>query len=121
MNLKMRFAIVLSAVLLSQVLAVTISETNGNRFISASQGKSVSNVEGLVTAKSPSRLYLRSITADSDNRASEAIYVYGSDVAQVGRNIFFTVNVNFTRKGGGLSIEGDARPPVNGGVEKRLS
>lgn len=39
MNLKMRFAIVLSEVLLSQVLAVTISEINGNRFISAYQGK----------------------------------------------------------------------------------
>ncbi|KAF7171890.1 hypothetical protein CNMCM6106_006244 [Aspergillus hiratsukae] len=36
-----------------------------------------------------------------------------------GKNKFFTVNVHFTSKGGGTSIEGDARPPVNGGVAKR--
>jgi predicted extracellular nuclease len=35
------------------------------------------------------------------------------------KNKFFTVNVHFTSKGGGSSIEGDARPPVNGGVAKR--
>lgn len=33
---------------------------------------------------------------------------------------FFTVNVHFTSKGGGTSIEGDARPPVNGGVDQRI-
>lgn len=36
-----------------------------------------------------------------------------------GRNKFFTINVHFGSKGGGSSIEGDARPPVNGGVEDR--
>lgn len=36
-----------------------------------------------------------------------------------GKNKFFTINVHFTSKGGGSSIDGDARPPVNGGVEKR--
>ena len=33
---------------------------------------------------------------------------------------FFTVNVHFGSKGGSSSIMGDARPPVNGGLEKRL-
>ena len=33
---------------------------------------------------------------------------------------FFTINVHFTSKGGGSSIEGDARPPVNGGVDHRI-
>ena len=33
---------------------------------------------------------------------------------------FFTVNVHFTSKGGSSGIEGDARPPVNGGVEQRI-
>jgi predicted extracellular nuclease len=33
---------------------------------------------------------------------------------------FFTVNVHFGSKGGSSSIQGDARPPVNGGVEDRL-
>jgi len=34
---------------------------------------------------------------------------------------FFTVNVHFGSKGGSSSIQGDARPPVNGGVEDRLA
>ncbi|KAF2836651.1 DNase I-like protein [Patellaria atrata CBS 101060] len=36
-----------------------------------------------------------------------------------GRNKFFTVNVHFGSKGGSSSIEGDPRPPVNGGVDDR--
>jgi predicted extracellular nuclease len=36
-----------------------------------------------------------------------------------GKNSFFTINVHFGSKGGSSSIEGDARPPVNGGVEDR--
>lgn len=36
-----------------------------------------------------------------------------------GKNKFFTVNVHFGSKGGSSSIEGDARPPVNGGIEDR--
>lgn len=38
-----------------------------------------------------------------------------------GENMFFTINVHLTSKGGSSGIEGDARPPVNGGVEKRTS
>jgi predicted extracellular nuclease len=33
---------------------------------------------------------------------------------------FFTVNVHFGSKGGGSSLHGDARPPVNGGVQDRI-
>lgn len=36
-----------------------------------------------------------------------------------GKNKFFTVNVHFGSKGGSSSIMGDARPPVNGGVDDR--
>lgn len=36
-----------------------------------------------------------------------------------GKNPFFTVNVHWTSKGGSSSLEGDARPPVNGGVNVR--
>lgn len=32
---------------------------------------------------------------------------------------FFTINVHFTSKGGSSSDQGDARPPVNGGVDQR--
>lgn len=38
-----------------------------------------------------------------------------------GKNKFFTVNVHFGSKGGGSPIQGDARPPVNGGVYDRLA
>ncbi|KAK5725938.1 hypothetical protein LTR15_004128 [Elasticomyces elasticus] len=38
-----------------------------------------------------------------------------------GKNKFFTVNVHWTSKGGGSSLQGDARPPVNGGVAQRNS
>ncbi|KAG9564513.1 DNase I-like protein, partial [Aureobasidium melanogenum] len=36
-----------------------------------------------------------------------------------GKNSLFTINVHFGSKGGSSSIEGDARPPVNGGVDDR--
>jgi predicted extracellular nuclease len=32
---------------------------------------------------------------------------------------FFTINVHFSSKGGSTGLHGDARPPVNKGVEKR--
>ncbi|RYP53262.1 hypothetical protein DL770_011000 [Monosporascus sp. CRB-9-2] len=34
---------------------------------------------------------------------------------------FFTVNVHFGSKGGSTTLHGDARPPVNNGVEKRTA
>ncbi|OJJ79692.1 endonuclease/exonuclease/phosphatase family protein [Aspergillus glaucus CBS 516.65] len=63
--------------LLSPALAVSISEINGNRFLSPYQSESISNVEGLVTAKASSGFYLRSTSPDSADRTSESIYVYG--------------------------------------------
>lgn len=38
-----------------------------------------------------------------------------------GKNKFFTVNVHFGSKGGSSSIEGDYRPPINGGVDDRTA
>ncbi|KAL3477123.1 Endonuclease/exonuclease/phosphatase [Aspergillus californicus] len=67
----------LSAILPS-VAAVTIAEINGNAYISPYSGKSVSGVEGLVTAKGEDGFFLRSTSPDSDDATSEAIYVYGS-------------------------------------------
>lgn len=37
----------------------------------------------------------------------------------IGGDTIFTINVHFGSKGGSSSIYGDARPPVNGGVEDR--
>ncbi|KAK4561644.1 hypothetical protein LTR86_004323 [Recurvomyces mirabilis] len=36
-----------------------------------------------------------------------------------GKNTFFTVNVHWTSKGGSSSLQGDPRPPINGGIEER--
>ncbi|KAL9026262.1 MAG: hypothetical protein Q9196_005044 [Gyalolechia fulgens] len=36
-----------------------------------------------------------------------------------GKDNFFTVNVHWTSKGGSTSLQGDPRPPVNGGIENR--
>lgn len=38
-----------------------------------------------------------------------------------GEKPFFTVNVHFTSKGGSTSLHGDARPPVNLGVDQRTA
>lgn len=38
-----------------------------------------------------------------------------------GSGSFFSVNLHFQSKGGSSSLHGDARPPVNGGVEDRLA
>lgn len=40
-------------------------------------------------------------------------------IAKDGNKSFFTVNVHFSSKGGGSSVHGDVRPPINGAVEKR--
>ena len=36
-----------------------------------------------------------------------------------GKGNFFTVNVHWTSKGGSTSLQGDSRPPVNGGLDAR--
>lgn len=41
-------------------------------------------------------------------------------IAQGARNPFFTVNVHWSSKGGGTSLQSDGRTPVNGAVQKRL-
>ncbi|KAL4950591.1 Endonuclease/exonuclease/phosphatase [Aspergillus filifer] len=58
--------------------AVTISEINGNAYLSPLQGEHVTDVEGLVTAIGESGFFLRSTSPDDDDATSESIYVYGS-------------------------------------------
>ncbi|KAK3946517.1 hypothetical protein QBC32DRAFT_357845, partial [Pseudoneurospora amorphoporcata] len=66
--------------------ALTIAEINGNRFISSYNGQTVSDVTGLVTAKSSAGFYIRSTIPDDDEATSESIYVYSSTISK-------TVNV----------------------------
>lgn len=61
------------------VAAVTISEINGAAFISPLRGQSVTNVTGIVTAKGPSGIWIRS-PAPSASLGSDSIYVFGSSV-----------------------------------------
>ncbi|OJD29475.1 endonuclease exonuclease phosphatase family protein [Diplodia corticola] len=59
--------------------AVTISDINGDAFISPLKGQAVTNVTGLVTAKGPSGIWIRSPTA-SESVGSDSIYVFSSSV-----------------------------------------
>ena len=57
--------------------ATTIASINGEKFLSPLAGQTVSNVSGIVTAKGPDGLWLRSTTPDNDERTSESLYVFG--------------------------------------------
>lgn len=58
--------------------ATTIAEINGSRFLSPLKDQTVSNVSGIITAKGPSGLWLRSTVPDRDERTSESLYVFSS-------------------------------------------
>ncbi|KAK0707279.1 Endonuclease/exonuclease/phosphatase-like protein [Lasiosphaeris hirsuta] len=60
--------------------AVTIAEINGNKYISPLSGQAVTGVTGLVTAKGPSGVWIRSTTPDDDPATSEALYVFSTTV-----------------------------------------
>ena len=62
------------------VEALTIAEINGNKFLSPYSGQTVTNVTGLITAKSSAGIFIRSTTPDNDPRTSESLYVYSSTV-----------------------------------------
>jgi hypothetical protein len=58
------------------VSAETISEIDGNRYLSPYNGKNVTYVNGLVTAKGPNGIWMRSTTPDRDDRTSESAYIF---------------------------------------------
>lgn len=66
----------------ASVSAQTIAEINGHRFLSPYAGQNVTNVTGVVTAKGPSGIWLRSLVPTPDERVSDGIYVYGSALAR---------------------------------------
>jgi predicted extracellular nuclease len=68
------------ASLQSLVTALSIAEINGNTFISPFSGQEVTNVTGLLIAKGPNGVWIRSTTPDDDETTSEAIYVFDSIV-----------------------------------------
>ncbi|KAG7125368.1 hypothetical protein HYQ45_018978 [Verticillium longisporum] len=62
------------------VAATTIAEINGNKFLSPLQGQNVTAVEGLVLAKGPNGVWIRSTVPDDDDLTSEAVYVFDRNV-----------------------------------------
>jgi predicted extracellular nuclease len=56
--------------------AQSISEINGDSFISPYAGQTVANVSGIVTARNSDGFWIRSIAPDNDRRTSESIYVF---------------------------------------------
>ncbi|KAI0444466.1 DNase I-like protein [Xylaria telfairii] len=66
----------------SGISAQTIGEINGKRFLSPYAGQNVTDVTGVVTAKGPSGIWLRSLVATGDERVSDGIYVYGTALAK---------------------------------------
>ncbi|KAI1766853.1 DNase I-like protein [Hypoxylon sp. FL1150] len=58
--------------------AQSIAQINGDHYLSPYNGQSVSNVTGVVTAKGPDGIWIRSVTPGRDTRVSNSLYVYGS-------------------------------------------
>lgn len=57
--------------------ATSIAEINGPRYLSPLKDQAVSNVSGIITAKGPDGLWIRSTEPDRDERTSESLYVFG--------------------------------------------
>jgi len=69
-----------TAGLLPLAAALSIAEINGNRFLSPFSGQTVENVTGLLLAKGPNGIWIRSMTPDKDAATSEAVYVFSNTV-----------------------------------------
>lgn len=67
--------------LLTTASCVSISEINGNRFVSTLRGQRVTNVTGIVTARGPDGFWMRSVMPDRDDSTSESIYVFNRAAA----------------------------------------
>ena len=77
----MRFSTVVSAVALAVgTSAETIAAINGNRFLSPLNGKSVTNVRGLVTATASTGFWIRSTAPDNNPATSESVFVFSRSV-----------------------------------------
>ncbi|XXG97534.1 hypothetical protein Hte_003839 [Hypoxylon texense] len=61
--------------------AQSIAQINGDRFLSPYNGQTVSNVTGIVTAKGPDGIWIRSVKPSCNKRVSNGLYVYGSALA----------------------------------------
>lgn len=60
--------------------AITVAEITGNKYLSPLSGSGFTNLTGLVTAKGPNGIWIRSTTPDDDERTSESVYVFNRTV-----------------------------------------
>ena len=104
---------------ISASLSVSISEINGQRFISPLRGQRVSNVTGIVTAKGPDGFWLRSVIPDRDPSSSESIYVFGRTAATartVGERIVLGGTVTEFRSSASFLFLTELTEPTNATV-----
>lgn len=72
--------VALLAAFVTPSLAQSIAEINGNKFVSPLKDQAVKNVTGVVLAKGPNGIWLRSNRPDNDPSTSEAVYVFDKNV-----------------------------------------
>ncbi|KAI1471567.1 endonuclease/exonuclease/phosphatase family protein [Daldinia caldariorum] len=66
----------------TSVSGESIAQINGDHFLSPLNGQTVTNVTGIVTAKGPDGIWLRSIKPSRNKRVSDGLYTYGSVLAK---------------------------------------
>lgn len=74
------YTILTRALLIGTAAAVSIADINGNKFLSPYSGQSLTNITGIITAKSTTGIFIRSPTPDNDPATSESIFVFSSTV-----------------------------------------
>lgn len=96
----MRFSAVtvcITALQFSLSSALSISQINGHKFLSAYNGTTVTAVKGLVTAKGPQGFWIKSTTLDLDIRSSNSIYVFATNaIGNVTVGDIITLDANVT-------------------------
>lgn len=94
---------VAGALLSRSAAALSISEINGNKFLSPYNGQSLTNISGLVTAKGSTGIFVRSTAPDNDTATSDSAFIYSSSVGSslsVGDIITFNAKVTEYRSSG---------------------
>ncbi|KAL8726438.1 MAG: hypothetical protein Q9166_006716 [cf. Caloplaca sp. 2 TL-2023] len=79
----MKFYLSLTAcglILAPLVSAITVAEITGNKYLSPLSRSAFTNLTGLVTAKGPNGLWIRSTEPDDDEQTSESVYIFSRTV-----------------------------------------
>ncbi|KAL8679267.1 MAG: hypothetical protein Q9224_007052, partial [Gallowayella concinna] len=70
----------LGLILAPYASAITVAEITGNKYLSPLSRSAFTNLTGLVTAKGPNGLWIRSTTPDKIDETSESVYVFSRTV-----------------------------------------